>query len=82
MLRVRPTIFALACLASACAIFAGILLNEGLLEGGKMLANWVATLWSGQQIEAAMQYAMPVSLALIALSLALIFTSTLSAKKQ
>jgi len=82
MLRVRTTIFALACLASACAIFTGILLNEGLLEGGKMVADWVAPRWSGQQIEAAMQYAMLVSLTLIASSLTLIFTSALRAKKQ
>ncbi|PXW79433.1 hypothetical protein C7451_101501 [Blastomonas natatoria] len=82
MLRIRPTIIALACLASACAIFAAASLHEGLLEGGKMLADWVATRWTGQQIEVVMLYAMPASLAVMALSLALIFASTLSAKKQ
>jgi hypothetical protein len=80
--RVRSTIFALACVASAFAILAAIWLAEGLHKGGQMLADWVATHWSGEQIEAVMEYAMPASLALIALSLNLIFASAMSAKKE
>ena len=82
MLRVRVLAFALACLASICTTAAAFLLNVGLPRGADVLADWLMTYWSGRQIEAALQYAVPGSLLLITLSLSLVFTSLLKVKKQ
>lgn len=82
MMRVRSIAFTIACLAGACVIFAGVMLNDALLRSGDVLVDWTATRWSGGQIEAYMQYAGAISFVLIALSLILIFVSSIHAKKQ
>ena len=63
-------------------MFAALLLHEGLLKGGDLLVDWILTRWSGQQIDAAMEYVFPLSLVSLALSLALTFASKVNAKKR
>lgn len=74
MLRSRLTILVLACLAGACTVLAGVLLSAGLLRGGDALVDWIVTRWSAQQIEAALQFVEPVSLTMLVIGLALIFS--------
>jgi hypothetical protein len=80
MTRIRTMAFALAAVCGACAIFAAFWLHAGLLEGAVLLADAVKTNWSGEQLEAVTQYAGPLSLILVGLSLALMFGSSRHAK--
>ena len=73
MMRVRLTAFGLACLAAACAVWSVALLYEGLLNGGKLLIDWIIARWSVEQIDAFMHYSGPLSLFLFAFSLVLAF---------
>ena len=80
--RTQTKALALAVVCGTCAIFAAFWLHAGLLGGTVLLADVVKTNWSGEQLDAFMQYAGPLSLILVALSLALMFGSSLHAKQQ
>jgi hypothetical protein len=80
MTRTRTMASAFAAVCGACAIFAAFWLHAGLLEGAVLLADAAKTNWSGEQLEAVMQYAGPLSLILVGLSLALMFGSSRHAK--
>lgn len=82
MTRTRTMALAIAVVCGTCAILAAFWLHSGLLRGGDVLADVVRTSWSRDQIKAFMQHAGPVSLLLVALGLAMMFWSTLRAKKQ
>jgi hypothetical protein len=82
MMRVPLTAFGLACLAAACAVWSVALLYEGLEGGGKLLIDWMVARWSGEQIDALMHYAGPLSLFLCAFSLILAFRASLHSKKR
>ncbi len=80
MTRTRTMAFALAAVCGACAIFAAFWLHAGLMEGAVSLANAVKKNWSGEQLETIFQYAGPLSLILVGLSLALMSWSSRHAK--
>lgn len=73
MMRVRLAAFVLACLAAAGAVWSAVFFYEGFLRGLDLLAAWIAARWSDEQIEAFMQYSVPLSLFLSAFSLILAF---------
>jgi hypothetical protein len=82
MTRTRTTALAFAAFCSTCAILAAFLLHAGSLKSGVLLAEVVKTSWSVEQIEAFIQYAGPLSMLMVALSLAMMVWSTLRARKQ
>lgn len=69
--RIRIMALALAVSGGTCAVFAAFFLYAGFLGSADMLAEFIKTKLSGEQIKAIMLYAGPLSLILIALSLAL-----------
>lgn len=82
MTRTQTKALALSVVCGTCAIFAAFWIHAGLLGGAVLLADAVKTNWSGEQLEAFMQYAGPLSLILVALSLAMMFGSSRHAKQQ
>ena len=82
MTRTQTKALVLAVVCGTCAIFAAFWLHAGLLGGAVLLANAVKTNWSGEQLEAFMQYAGPLSLIIVALSLAMMVGASRHAKKQ
>jgi hypothetical protein len=79
--QTRTMAIALAGGFALCAIFGAFWLHAALLQGADSLAQWVKASWTDAQIETVMHYSGPLALILLALALALIFGSSLAARK-
>lgn len=69
----------LAVAATALAMGAAWALHSGMLAGGDALVDWILSRWTGSEIASFMDYAAPLALGLLIVSLLL---TAISAKPR